>query len=67
MDKRTYNDADTEAYPPDPDVRLPSVRREDNEEYDSRCNEAGDDGCVGAWCYEETSLLSQPIDNQHDV
>lgn len=48
MDKRTYNDADTEAYTPDPDVRLPSVRREDNEEYDSRCNEAGDDGCVGA-------------------
>lgn len=48
MDKRTYNDADTEAYTPDPDVRLPSVRREDNEEYDSGCNEAGDDGCVGA-------------------
>lgn len=48
MNKRTYNDTDTEAYTPDADVRFTSVRGEDDEEHDSRGNEAGDDGCIGA-------------------
>lgn len=53
MNKWIYNDIDIEVYMLDFDVRFIFVCGEDDEEYDSRGNEVGDDGCIGVWCYEE--------------